>query len=94
MADKDRSESHMKFIKFNPCCFFFFILGIDFMLTLRKRLNSGLRVTLEKLRRGWNLSDDYNYFLRVHMFVTNEHLREKEKSVQDSAFHRSHSKML
>lgn len=39
MAEKDRSESHMKFIKSNLCRFFSFILGIDFMLTLRKWLN-------------------------------------------------------
>lgn len=33
-------------------------------------------------------------FQHVHMYVTNEHLGAKEKSVKDSAFHRYHSKML
>jgi len=33
-------------------------------------------------------------FQRAHMYVTNEHLGAKEKSVKDSAFHKSRSKML
>lgn len=96
MVNKGGTETHMKFIKLYLWVVLFFTLNINFLLTLRKWLNNDLQCNSWEIEKGMEFVRCLNLFSFqcVRMYVTNEHLGAREKSVKDSAFHKSPSKML